>query len=219
MKHVEVKVCRMEFVQDRTCQCNWNNVDRVGRAALGGGGHAEEKCNELCAPAPIPFECETIGMLSPGTSPRTSQVCCIVLYLEFSEIRIVVHLAAKSGIRAGGNVRQHSVDTEYLRHAQYHCTAILVRSLLVSKQRQRNLFRALHRKQVYQPGAVHGRAMASQAGPVSRLQHVQRRPGEAQPLADVAQGVRRQSEQLHGHSEPMGATFCVAFVAQLLSIE
>ena len=64
---VELEVCRMEFVPDRTCECNWDNVDKVGHKALRGVGHPEEKCNELCAPAPCPFECETqLGGLRGG---------------------------------------------------------------------------------------------------------------------------------------------------------
>ena len=80
---VDLEVCRMEFVPDRTCECNWDKVDKVGRKALGGGGHPEEKCNELCAPAPTPLECETqlegsrVGFLpSPPLKPSNCVVYC-----------------------------------------------------------------------------------------------------------------------------------------------
>ena len=63
LRHGDVEVCRMDRYVERRSECDWSGVDKVGRGALGGGGHPEEKCKELCAPAPTPFECE--GFRSP----------------------------------------------------------------------------------------------------------------------------------------------------------
>ena len=63
----------MERYLERRRECDWLGVDKDGRAALGGGGHPEEKCKELCAPAPTPFECEAQNECSPvGFLPSPS---------------------------------------------------------------------------------------------------------------------------------------------------
>ena len=54
LEHEDGHDCRLELDKDRTLQCNWDAVDKVGRGSLGGGGHEEEQCKELCAPAPWP---------------------------------------------------------------------------------------------------------------------------------------------------------------------